>query len=313
MIGTGPGCHDPAVTTEPDRWSRWLLGGRDAGDERQHDLALERLAPIRDRVLAGAGPLAGVTLLDVGTGDGLIGLEALDRVGRQGTVIFSDVSSHLVERCREAVEARGREDDARFVLARAEDLDGIADASVDVVTLRSVLIYVADKAAAFASFHRVLRPGGRLSLFEPINRLTYPEPPNRFWGYDVTAVADLADKVKATFAEMQDPATDTMVDFDHHDLARLAEEAGFAPLRCDCRIEVEPGHLNEVVDLGALLDSAPNPLAPTVREGIVEALTGDEQDRFIAHLRRAHEAGRQVRRMAVAYLTAEKGHHEPVT
>ena len=53
------------------------------------------------------------------------------------------------------------------------------------MTTRSVLIYVADKAAAFAAMYRVLRPGGRISLFEPINRLMFPEPPDRFWGYDV--------------------------------------------------------------------------------------------------------------------------------
>ena len=40
----------------------------------------------------------------------------------------------------------------------------------DAVTVRSVLIYVAAKAASFREFARVLRPGGRLSIFEPINR-----------------------------------------------------------------------------------------------------------------------------------------------
>jgi SAM-dependent methyltransferase len=57
----------------------------------------------------------------------------------------------------------------RFVLASAESLTGIADASVDVVTTRSVLIYVKDKAAALREFYRVLRPGGRISVFEPVN------------------------------------------------------------------------------------------------------------------------------------------------
>jgi ubiquinone/menaquinone biosynthesis C-methylase UbiE len=292
------------MATSSDPWSRWLLERRDAGDPRQRSRALEQLAPIRDRVLAGAGPLDGATLLDVGAGEGLIGLEALDRVGDAGTVIFSDVSPALLERCEHAVRALGLLDRARFVHARAEDLAGISDASVDVVTLRSVLIYVADKAAAFASIRRVLRPGGRLSLFEPINRLTYPEPWNRFWGYEVVAVAELADKVKATFAERQDPAIDTMLDFDHHGLVRLAEDAGFAPIHCDCHVDVEPRPPTGVVDVDVLLDSAPNPLAPTVREAIAEALTEPERDRFVAHLRRAHDAGDQVRRLAVAYLVA---------
>ena len=66
---------------------------------------------------------------------------------------------------------RGLLTGARFVLTAADPLDGIADASVDVVTTRSVLIYVKDKAAALQAFYRVLRPGGRISVFEPINVL----------------------------------------------------------------------------------------------------------------------------------------------
>ena len=114
-------------------------------------------------MLRNAEPLDGATLLDVGTGDGLISLEALRRVGVGGAVIFSDISQTLLERCREVVTSRGWLDRARFVTAAAEDLAGIPDESVDVATTRSVLIYVRDKRSAFASLHRVLRPGGRVS------------------------------------------------------------------------------------------------------------------------------------------------------
>jgi arsenite methyltransferase len=294
------------MAAKPDHWSRWLLERRDAGDARQRTIALEHLAPIRDRVLASAGPLDGATLLDVGAGDGLVGLEALERVGPEGGVIFSDVSSALVERCEEAVRERGSLERARFVVTRAENLDGIADASVDVITTRSVLIYVADKAGAFAAFHRALRPGGRISLFEPINQLTFPEPPGRFFGYDVAAVAALADKVRATFEDLHDVASITMTDFDAGDLVRMAEEAGFARIHCDCHIDVEPGQPPQAADVGTLLETSPNPLAPTIREAIGQALTEPERDRFVAHLRQAHDEGRQVRRLAVAYLAAGK-------
>jgi arsenite methyltransferase len=71
--------------------------------------------------------------------------------------------------CRETAEAMGVSERCSFVRASAEDLTGIADASVDVVTTRSVLIFVADKDRAFGEFFRVLTPGGRASLHEPIN------------------------------------------------------------------------------------------------------------------------------------------------
>lgn len=85
-------------------------------------------------MLRNAEPLDGATLLDVGTGDGLIALEALKRVGVGGAVIFSDISQTLLERCREVVTSRGWLDRARFVTAAAEDLAGIPDESVDVAT-----------------------------------------------------------------------------------------------------------------------------------------------------------------------------------
>ncbi|MGO9899781.1 MAG: class I SAM-dependent methyltransferase [Solirubrobacteraceae bacterium] len=295
------------MAAAPDRWSRWLLERRDAGNERQREVALSRLNKIRDRVLRNAEPLDGATLLDVGTGDGLIGVEALDRVGADGSVIFTDISEALLERSRRVVKSRGGLDRARFLVARAEDLAGIADACVDVLTTRSVLIYVTDKARAFSTLYRVLRPGGRISLFEPINQLIFPEPSGRFWGYDVSAFADLATKVKTTFRALEDPAFQgAMMDFDDRDLARLAEEAGFERVHVECHLDIKPGGLDNIVSLDALLDGAPNPNAPTIREAIQAALTEPEQIRFLAELERAFAEDRAVRRSAFAYVVASK-------
>jgi ubiquinone/menaquinone biosynthesis C-methylase UbiE len=290
---------------DQDRWSRWLLDRRHGGDERQLEATLEHLAGVRERVLAMAEPLDGATVLDVGSGDGLLGLGALERVGPHGRVIFSDVSAPLLEQARRAVAERGALERARFVLSRAEELAEIADASVDALTTRSVLIYVADKAAAFAAMRRVLAPGGRIALFEPINRLMFPEPPDRFWGYRIdAAVVALADRVKAAFAAGEQPAAGTMTDFDDRDLARLAEEAGFDRVHLECHIDVEPGSLARATSLDALLDSAPNPLAPTIREAIEAALDPRERERLLAELGGAIAAGDAIRRSAVAYLSA---------
>jgi len=294
------------MATQHDRWSRWLLERRDGGNERQRALSLDHLSPIRDRVLDAAGPLEGATLLDVGAGDGLIGLAALERVGPQGKVIFSDVSEPLLEQCRKLVAARGDLPRADFVPAPAEDLAPIPDASVDVVTTRSVLIYVLDKAKAFAAFARVLRPGGRVSLFEPINRLMFPDPDGRFWGYRVPAVADLVAKVSAVFAGGDPAYRQAMLGFDDRDLARFAEAAGFETVHVECHIDISPGSWAHPVDLDALLDIAPNPNSPTLREAIAQALTGAEQRRLQDELRRAVAENDAVRRMAAAYVLATK-------
>jgi arsenite methyltransferase len=123
-------------------------------------------------------------VLDVGCGDGLIAFGALDRGA--GTVVFSDISSDLLDECRRLVAELGVAERCRFVEAPAEALTPIEDESVDVVTTRSVLIYVADKSSALREFRRVLRPGGRISLYEPINRFGAEERRRRgrYFGYD---------------------------------------------------------------------------------------------------------------------------------
>jgi ubiquinone/menaquinone biosynthesis C-methylase UbiE len=46
-------------------------------------------------------------LLDVGTGDGLIAFGALDLVGEDGRVVFSDVSQDLLDHSRTLAEEAG--------------------------------------------------------------------------------------------------------------------------------------------------------------------------------------------------------------
>src|SRR5205085_157382 len=106
---------------------------------------------------------------------------ALELVGPEGWVIASDVSSDLIAIARNIAIEANVADRMTLVVANAEDLEPIASRSIDVVTTRSVLIYVADKQAAIRAFHRVLRPRGRISIFEPINNY-FPDDPSEFWG-----------------------------------------------------------------------------------------------------------------------------------
>jgi len=184
---------------------------------------LEELGGVRDQILDYAELKPGDRLLDVGCGDGLIGFGALVR--EPGcSVVFSDVSKRLVDQCRQLAAASGLTERGRFLVAAAEDLSRVDDGSIDVVTTRSVLIYVEVKLRAFQEFYRVLRPGGRISLSEPINRYFVQPDGSRPPAFEPGPVKDLADRVRAVFMRA---APGAMMDFDDRDLVRLIEQAGF--------------------------------------------------------------------------------------
>jgi arsenite methyltransferase len=290
------------VTQTRDRWHRWLLDVRHGGDAEYREVLLRRLYRVRDEVLDRAALQADDTLLDVGTGDGLIAFGALDRLGPHGRVIFSDISQDLLDHCHAAAAANGQLRRCDFVLAGADELAAVPDASVDVVTTRSVLIYVADKAAAFAEFRRVLRPGGRISIFEPINVLMHECNSHRFMGYDIRPIADIAAKINARFDAIQPPAADPMLDFDDRDLVRLAEEAGFAEVQLDLRVSVQ--NWRSSVPWERFVRMSGNPNVPPLHEVLERELTPAELAAFTDYLRPLVEAGRGEDRMAVAYLTA---------
>lgn len=283
-----------------DIWAAWLGEHRHGGDPDVRREMLKHLGGVRDKVLDRAQLASDENLIDVGCGEGLIGFGALERGA--GHVIFSDISDDLLDFCRETAAAISASDRCDFVNASAGELAGVADAGVDVVTTRSVLIYVADKQRAFREFFRVLRPRGRVSLYEPINRFGMDERVEGFWGYPSDGLHYLAERVEAVYAAIQ-PPSDPMLDFDERDLVRFAEEAGFFPIDLELQIEVRP---TEPKPWPAFAKSSGNPKIPTIAEAMEQALTPAEREQFADHLRPLVEEGRGVWRMAHAYLTAVK-------
>lgn len=153
---------------EADVWSEWLLHRRHADDPAYGRLVQAFVEGYADHVLEGAQLAAGMTLVDVGAGEGLVAFRAIDRIGPSLRVILTDVSAPML-RCAESIALqRNVWPQCSFLECTADNLKGIADASVDVVATRAVLAYVADKQAALGEFSRILKPGGRLSIAEPI-------------------------------------------------------------------------------------------------------------------------------------------------
>jgi arsenite methyltransferase len=288
---------------ERDIWAEWLLHRRFGGDPSERQRALDHLYPVRDKVLSNANLREGTVLLDVGTGNGLIAFGALEHIGTTGQVIFSDISRDLLDLDEDLARQMGVIDCCQFVHAPTDDLSAVGDATVDAVTTRSVLIYVADKQRSFNEMGRVLRPGGHVSLFEPINRYSYDDDPDRFWGFDVSPVRDIVGKIHSVYAQRQPIDTDPMMNFDERDLLAFAERAGFAERHLELHVDITrwPPRPWET-----FVHTAFNPTIPTLAEVMADVLTQEEADALVAHLRPLVEQGQGSFPLAVAYLWAVK-------
>ncbi|MDJ1138533.1 class I SAM-dependent methyltransferase [Streptomyces iconiensis] len=142
------------------QWADWLTRERDAQSGTDGKArTVSALNAIRGRVLAGARIAPGDRVVDLGAGTGLLACGAVELVGPGGSVIAIDPSTQALSRLPATVSA---------VAGSARRLP-LHDAVADAVVIRSVLIYLPDLEAVAREAARVLRPGGRLSLFEPVN------------------------------------------------------------------------------------------------------------------------------------------------
>src|SRR3989337_590099 len=99
-----------------DMWSRWLLNRRFGGDPQRMQIMLDRLYPVRDKVLSRISLGEDETLLDVGCGDGLIAFGALEKF-KTCRAIFSDISDDLLDHVHALAQDMNVHDRCRFVRA----------------------------------------------------------------------------------------------------------------------------------------------------------------------------------------------------
>jgi 2-polyprenyl-6-hydroxyphenyl methylase/3-demethylubiquinone-9 3-methyltransferase len=140
---------------DPADVARFSAQAAEWWDARGPFAPLHRFNPARD--VPGRSPFAGLSLLDVGCGGGLMA-EPMRRLGFEVTAI--DASSENIGTARAHAEQTGL--DIAYRAATVEQLEAEGAGPFDVVLTLEVIEHVADPATFVRTCARLVKPGGML-------------------------------------------------------------------------------------------------------------------------------------------------------
>jgi len=112
----------------------------------------------RRQALRRAGLVAGMQVVDVAVGTGLVAREAARIVGEPQRVVGVDPSAGMLKNAKVPAGVR-------LLEGRAESIP-FPDQSFDFLSMGYALRHISSLSVAFHEFHRVLRPGARVCILE---------------------------------------------------------------------------------------------------------------------------------------------------
>lgn len=114
-----------------------------------------------EKIVAAAGIREGDTVLDVGTGTGI--LISLIQKYRPGRIMACDLSKAMLGQLKQNYSG------VETIQVDVRDLT-LPDASIDAVLINACYPNIADKEGAFTNVTRMLKPSGRLTISHPLGK-----------------------------------------------------------------------------------------------------------------------------------------------
>lgn len=128
----------------------------------QFDYFTERLSsPLAARMILLAEIKPSDLVLDIGTGTGVVALQAAEKIGAGGKVAGIDLSEGMLATAEAKAEKLGFAEKVEFSRMDAEKLE-FADESFEKVVSLFALLHFPDPLTALREIYRVMKPGGRL-------------------------------------------------------------------------------------------------------------------------------------------------------
>ncbi|MBQ7126821.1 methyltransferase domain-containing protein [bacterium] len=241
-------------------WTEWLKNNRFAGQTPEMiEQTTKWLEAVRDVILVYAEIEPTDTVLDIGTGNGLLAFKALELQECKGRVIFSDKFPDCLNTCQTILDKSCVYEGYEMLLCPCEHI-ALPESTVNKALMRSVLVHIVHKQPAMNEIYRVLKPGGKFCAFEPIIRTN-----TRYWEIlDPKYIEKYADFKKAENEIMENPL-DSLCNFDEHTLRMNLQIAGFSIPDIKLQ-EVKSSYIVQPDMVRHWFENPPAPGQPTTKE-----------------------------------------------
>jgi ubiquinone/menaquinone biosynthesis C-methylase UbiE len=121
-------------------------------------------SPSAETIFDAIGVREGLTVCEIGAGDGDLSIAAAKRVGSEGRVLTSELGESRIQKLRAAVEASGLA--TITVVAGDEEKTNFPDGACDALFMRDVYHHFTSPARMNASIAAALKSGARAAIVD---------------------------------------------------------------------------------------------------------------------------------------------------